>query len=328
MATPLGASAPLGAPAPLLWSSGPQPHHGRPVLPRWSNHLNGPATLVLTTVATRATCGVRGAARRARKKAASDLPEPPPLPDLPPLPKRTSAKAKASEAEESPDVPPLPPLPSFAIRDDSEEQQPSAAEELPELPPLNLQSDEELELDNEEQKNRKEAERREKLRFLGPTARAWALDPARPVPREFYMLQRKDEGKDEEPRPLAWEEARIDFLPLGETVRGVVEEIRPYGSFIGLVMCGMEEHGGPSLQRPLRFGEDSGIRCFCEELQVSNDRAQLQVGEQVAVKILQVDQQTKRVFGSIRQAEPPWPPPREPVLHSPEKYEDENFKPC
>eukprot|EP00913_Durusdinium_trenchii_P006708 g6305.t1 len=248
MATPLGASAPLGAPAPLLWSSGPQPHHGRPVLPRWSNHLNGPATLVLTTVATRATCGVRGAARRARKKAASDLPEPPPLPDLPPLPKRTSAKAKASEAEEN--------------------------------------------------------------------------------HGEFYMLQRKDEGKDEEPRPLAWEEARIDFLPLGETVRGVVEEIRPYGSFIGLVMCGMEEHGGPSLQRPLRFGEDSGIRCFCEELQVSNDRAQLQVGEQVAVKILQVDQQTKRVFGSIRQAEPPWPPPREPVLHSPEKYEDENFKPC
>ena len=24
-------------------------------------------------------------------------------------------------------------------------------------------------------------------------------------------------------------------------------------------MCGMEEHGGPSLQRPLRFGEARGL---------------------------------------------------------------------
>ena len=35
----------------------------------------------------------------------------------------------------------------------------------------------------------------------------------------------------------------------------------------------------------------------------------------MAVKILEVDKDTQRVLVSIRGADPPWPPPRERVLH-------------
>lgn len=152
------------------------------------------------------------------------------------------------------------------------------------------------------------------VKLLGPTAKAFVQDSSRrEKSREFYMLQPEDDG----PRPLSWEEARIDFLPVGETVRGVVEEIRPYGSFIGLVVCGMAVG---------RFGEDSQIRGFCEELQLTDGWVSPQVGQQVAVKILSIDEM-KRVHLSISQATPPWPPREERVLHSPEKYEDPSFFP-
>eukprot|EP00435_Cladocopium_sp_Y103_P065565 s203_g27.t1 len=152
------------------------------------------------------------------------------------------------------------------------------------------------------------------VKLLGPTAKAFVQDSSRrEKSREFYMLQPEDDG----PRPLSWEEARIDFLPVGETVRGVVEEIRPYGSFIGLVVCGMAVG---------RFGEDSQIRGFCEELQLTDGWVSPQVGQQVAVKILSIDEM-KRVHLSISQATPPWPPREERVLHSPEKYEDSDFFP-
>ena len=152
------------------------------------------------------------------------------------------------------------------------------------------------------------------VRLLGPTATAFVQDASRrEKPREFYMLQPKDDG----PRPLSWEEARIDFLPVGETVRGVVEEIRPYGSFIGLVVNGMATG---------RFGEDSQIRGFCEELQLTEGWMSPGVGEQVAVKILYVDEM-KRVHLSISEASPQWPQRQERVLHSPAKYEDPDFFP-
>ncbi|CAE7466386.1 unnamed protein product, partial [Symbiodinium sp. CCMP2456] len=122
---------------------------------------------------------------------------------------------------------------------------------------------------------------------------------------EFFALPAKD--REGEPRPLTWEEALVDFLPIGATVRGVIQELRPYGSFIGLIVNGMAMG---------KFGEDSRIRGFCEDLQSSSDPAQLQVGEHVAVKILDVDMVTKRVFVSTREADPPWPPPRERVLHT------------
>ncbi|CAE7813086.1 unnamed protein product [Symbiodinium sp. CCMP2592] len=133
---------------------------------------------------------------------------------------------------------------------------------------------------------------------------------------EFFALPAED--REGEPRPLTWEEALVDFLPIGATVRGVIQELRPYGSFIGLIVNGMAMG---------KFGEDSRIRGFCEDLRSSSDPAQLQVGEHVAVKIVDVDMLTKRVFVSTREADPPWPAPRERVLHTPEKYEDPSFFP-
>ena len=61
------------------------------------------------------------------------------------------------------------------------------------------------------------------LKLLGRRARAFVQDKSRrDRAREFYMLQPSDDG----PRALTWEEARLEFLPLGATVRGVVEETR------------------------------------------------------------------------------------------------------
>merc|ERR550525_1546563 len=67
------------------------------------------------------------------------------------------------------------------------------------------------------------------------TAGATSLERERKGPAGLlsqYALRANDDG----PRALRWEEARVGFVPLGCTLRGVVEEVRPYGAFIGLVV--------------------------------------------------------------------------------------------
>lgn len=266
---------------------------------------------------------------------------------------RLPCRASPSPDRPLPDLPPLPPLPGQNGQDDQdlsdgvdeeyEDQSDQTLETSPSarpLPPLfagrtRAEAREDMEdandngydtydsydghdgYDNMGDVQLKDVEPQQEavpVKLLGPTAKAFVQDSSRrEKSREFYMLQPEDDG----PRPLSWEEARIDFLPVGETVRGVVEEIRPYGSFIGLVVCGMAVG---------RFGEDSQIRGFCEELQLTDGWVSPQVGQQVAVKILSIDEM-KRVHLSISQATPPWPPREERVLHSPEKYEDPSFFP-
>jgi len=112
---------------------------------------------------------------------------------------------------------------------------------------------------------------------------------------------------------LRWEEARVSFVPIGATVRGVVEEIRPYGAFISLIVAGS---GGATI-----LGEDSRIRGFCEDAEFGPEETRPSIGEQIAVKLLTVDHRTQRIFVSAMQAEPRWSPPRETMLKGPSFYE-------
>lgn len=107
------------------------------------------------------------------------------------------------------------------------------------------------------------------------------------------------------PWGLRWEEARIDFVPVGKTVRGVVEEIRPYGAFVGFVL---------NTTLSVLVGEDSKIRGFCpmEELGLPDERPS--VGDQLAVRIMGTDRERRRISVSVKMAEPQWHSPREPQV--------------
>ncbi|CAK0845336.1 unnamed protein product [Prorocentrum cordatum] len=97
-------------------------------------------------------------------------------------------------------------------------------------------------------------------------------------------------------RMLSMEESRIKYVPVLETVQGVVEEIRPYGAFVGLVGVGCE--GG---------GEDSHIRGFCPEAEFGQLH-EMGVGDQVAVKIMSIDTERQRIHVSAAKAEARQPP--------------------
>lgn len=135
------------------------------------------------------------------------------------------------------------------------------------------------------------------------------LDPWLEDERARHRLERKDAQDaarymttpgDGGPRALRWEEARVAFVPVGSTVRGVVEEVRPYGAFIGLVLS--------TSSRPRQAtGEDSRVRGFCEAAEMGSAQAGPAVGEQVAVRIMSVDRSSQRIHVSIMQAEPQWP---------------------
>jgi len=123
------------------------------------------------------------------------------------------------------------------------------------------------------------------------------------VPRRQKAPQRVDPYERlsvSGPRPLSWEEARVSMVPVGSTVRGVVEEVRPYGAFIGLVVSN-------NITASQCRGEDSRLRGFCEAAELGPAEAVPYVGEQVAVKILEVDRGSQRIRVSALQAEPQWP---------------------
>lgn len=123
------------------------------------------------------------------------------------------------------------------------------------------------------------------------------------VPSAFrYALRAGDGG----PRALRWEEARLGFVPTGVTLRGVVEEVRPYGAFIGLTVNSTYMH--------MKGGEDSRIRGFCETAELGPASRPPLVGEQLAVKVIQRDNKRQRIYVSALQAEPPWSnrPPEPP----------------
>merc|ERR1712032_1447003 len=123
------------------------------------------------------------------------------------------------------------------------------------------------------------------------------------------MYQPTQEG----PRLLRWEEARIGFVPVLETVLAVIEEFRPYGAFVGLVMKG--DTSGFS-------GEDSLLRGFCPTSEFGHIH-RLGVGDKVAVKILEVERTRQRIYVSAAKAEPPWPDPNvDPSLTLPMRGRD------
>jgi len=103
--------------------------------------------------------------------------------------------------------------------------------------------------------------------------------------QRYQLLTRKADSA----RPLRWEEASLSLLPLGEVISAVVEEIRPYGVFVGLKVDRVLE--GPRRDVPLVQSEDSLIRGFCSQeeyglIPVDN----FEKGTQVAVKLLRVDE--------------------------------------
>ncbi|CAE7472346.1 unnamed protein product [Symbiodinium natans] len=253
------------------------------------------ATHAAFTLAGRATPPCKRFATQLRAESM------PPLPPLPPLP--TSS-----------DMPAVPAMPFLAEteEDDAEEEQ-SEEDSWPPPPPEPVVPA----VPNFQQYSPPPQREREFVQtgFSRPWRRP--EDAGRDTPQDFFVLPQDE--REGEPRALTWEEALVDFLPIGATVRGVIQELRPYGSFISLIVSGMAVG---------RFGEDSRIRGFCEDLQSSSNPADPQVGEHVAVKIIDVDMSTKRVFLSTSQAEPPWPATqRERTLHAPEKYDDESFFP-
>jgi len=119
--------------------------------------------------------------------------------------------------------------------------------------------------------------------------------------KNWYSTDKDDEG----PRGLSWDEARIDFVPVGKTVRGVVEEMRPYGAFVGFVL---------NTRRSIIVGEDAKVRGFCpiRELGPQNERPS--VGDQLAVRIMGVDRERHRITVSVTLAEPQWHRPIEPQV--------------
>jgi len=106
--------------------------------------------------------------------------------------------------------------------------------------------------------------------------------------------------EDGGPRALTWEEARVAFVPVGTTVRGVVEEVRPYGAFIGFILS-------PGKQNGEGDGVDSHVRGFCEAAELGPPEVHPEVGEQVAVRIMSVDRSSQRISVSVEQADPRWP---------------------
>merc|ERR1712060_601267 len=66
----------------------------------------------------------------------------------------------------------------------------------------------------------------------GPFAELRLETQRRAIERKaWYHFTLEDGG----PRVLNWEEARMREMPVGETLRGVVEELRDYGAFVGLI---------------------------------------------------------------------------------------------
>jgi len=94
-------------------------------------------------------------------------------------------------------------------------------------------------------------------------------------------------------RPLRWEEASLSMLPLGEVIVAIVEESRPYGIFVSLVVT-RQTSCGPGRNHVVMC-EDSLIRGFCSRAQLEEARmskdviAQIPKGTEVAVKLLHVD---------------------------------------
>lgn len=126
--------------------------------------------------------------------------------------------------------------------------------------------------------------------LLGPSARL-REDMAQRGSRQSEWYS---QGKKDGPRALRWEEARIEFVPLGATVRGVVEEVRPYGAFIGFV-ASAASRGSKC--------EDSRVRGFCEASELGPLRhVDAPPGLQVAIRILKVDHASQRIFVSVLQA--------------------------
>lgn len=111
------------------------------------------------------------------------------------------------------------------------------------------------------------------------------------------------------PRPLLWEEARLDALPIGATVRAVVECLKPYGAFLGFICAGRaQDKRGKRIQGR---GEDSFLRGFCATrdlgpfIKAAGGDVKAVVGCQVAVKILGADPRyPQRILVSAERAEP------------------------
>jgi len=91
-------------------------------------------------------------------------------------------------------------------------------------------------------------------------------------------------------------------VPVGKTVRGVVEEMRPYGAFVGLVL---------NTTLDVLVGEDSKVRGFCPIDELGPPDARPSVGDQLAVRIMGVDRERRRITISVKMAEPQWHSPRE-----------------
>jgi len=107
------------------------------------------------------------------------------------------------------------------------------------------------------------------------------------------------------PWGLRWEEARIDFVPIGKTVRAVVEEMRPYGAFVGFVL---------NTTMSVMIGEDSKVRGFCPIEELGPSDARPSVGDQLAVRIMGTDVERRRITTSVKLAEPQWHSPLQPVV--------------
>lgn len=153
-----------------------------------------------------------------------------------------------------------------------------------------------------------------------PNVRRVKTRPARELgPSYRYHIKAVDERERREawydvedqglgsPRALTWQEARMDALPYNDTVRAIVESVRPYGIFVGFVTNSAYVAKDGQLDRFQRLrGEDSMVRAFIPTEELVEDQA-LTLGSRVAVKILHHAASTGRVFASAARAEPqPW----------------------
>eukprot|EP00445_Apocalathium_hangoei_P013940 CAMPEP_0203876176 /NCGR_PEP_ID=MMETSP0359-20131031/21202_1 /ASSEMBLY_ACC=CAM_ASM_000338 /TAXON_ID=268821 /ORGANISM="Scrippsiella Hangoei, Strain SHTV-5" /LENGTH=410 /DNA_ID=CAMNT_0050795011 /DNA_START=104 /DNA_END=1332 /DNA_ORIENTATION=+ len=215
-----------------------------------------------------------------------------PLPQLPPWPTRSSPSSAAGGLAP---LPPLPTMPSVA----------GTKAALPPLPPLpHRPSGETPYLWPLPGFNQLRDDRRTLQRGQAPPTPAYMLKalvgPAALLRRDAMedvsvheALYARAAGQHlTTARPLNWEEARMEFVPTGQVILGVVEEIRPYGAFVGLVAKNRDSK---------TIGEDSRLRGFCQSGDFGPAAGSLEVGMQVGVKIQSLDHRSQRIFVSVEE---------------------------